>query len=91
MENSLDCSVKNPMNPKILVGLVADLPRRAKRGSGAAGEKSRWKVSGTNWSRGRAARLSSAKAPTAVRIRSRPLINPLIEMIGGFFVCVVKP
>ena len=40
------------------------------------------------WSRGRAARQSSAKASTAVRIRSRPHESLRSEKIEGFFLFI---
>ena len=44
----------------------------------------------TRWSRGRVARLGSAKAPTAVRIRSRPQqTSNILLSIGGFFLIFV--
>ena len=47
-------------------------------------ETSNFKLETLSWSRGRVARLSSAKAPTAVRIRSRPLKTSDIVYIRGF-------
>lgn len=43
-------------------------------------------------SRGRVARQSSAKAPTAVRIRSRPLVyKSCLIMTGSFYFEVIQP